>query len=102
DDGPIDWLVLVDRTGLGERVVERLRDRGDRVVVVRAGDSYRAVSDEEYVLSPELGDIGYEQLLRDLVRTGRVPDRIAHLWLLATDEREFRPGSSFFHRNQEL
>jgi NADP-dependent 3-hydroxy acid dehydrogenase YdfG len=40
--------------------------------------------------------------VRDLTRTGRLPDRIAHLALLAKDGQEYRPGSSFLHRNQEL
>lgn len=101
-DGEIDWLVFVDDTGFGDDVVDRLRARGDGVVVVRSGDSYRSVSDDEYVLSPELGATGYESLMRDLVRTGRTPDRVALLSLLAVDERAYRPGSSFFHRNQEL
>ena len=101
-DERLDWLVLADTTGFAEDVVARLRARGDRVVVLRNGDSYRAISDEEYQLSPELGELGYDQLVKDLVRTGRAPDRVAHLGLLATDDRSFRPGSSFFHRNQEL
>jgi NAD(P)-dependent dehydrogenase (short-subunit alcohol dehydrogenase family) len=29
-----------------------------------------------------------------------LPTRVAHLWLV-TDRESFRPGSSFFHRNQE-
>ena len=93
---------MADGIGFSDDVVARLRARGDRVVVLRSGDSYRAISEEEYLLSPELGEAGYEQLVRDLVRTGRAPDRVAHLGLLATDDRSFRPGSSFFHRNQEL
>ncbi len=101
-DESIDWLVVADAIGFSDDVVARLRARGDRVVVLRSGDSYRAISDEEYLLSPELGEMGYDQLVRDLVRTGRAPDRVAHLGLLATDDRTFRPGSSFFHRNQEL
>ena len=101
-DERLDWLVVADTTGLSDDVVARLRARGDRVVVVRSGDSYQAVSDEEYLLSPELGAMGYDQLVRDLVLSDRVPDRVAHLGLLATDDRSFRPGSSFFHRNQEL
>ncbi|MDQ2679117.1 MAG: SDR family NAD(P)-dependent oxidoreductase [Actinomycetota bacterium] len=101
-DETLDWLVVADGIGVADDVVTRLRARGDRVVVLRSGDSYRAISDEEYLLSPELGELGYDQLVRDLVRTGRAPDRVAHLGLLATDDRSFRPGSSFFHRNQEL
>ena len=98
----ITWLVFLDQAGIGVDVVERFRATGDTVVILRAGDSYQCVSDEEYVIAPELGLVGYESLIRDLVRTGHVPDRIAHLALLATDDRAFRPGSSFFHRNQEL
>jgi NAD(P)-dependent dehydrogenase (short-subunit alcohol dehydrogenase family) len=36
--------------------------------------------------------------VQDLVASGKVPTRIAHLWLVTAQER-FRPGSSFFHQN---
>lgn len=98
----VTWLVLFDRTGIGEQVARRLRSRGDAVVTVRIGDSYLAVSDTEYVIAPENGLGDYEALMRDLVRTGRIPDRIVHLALLAPDDRDFRVGSNFFHRNIEL
>lgn len=101
-DGPTRWLVFADAAGFADKVVAALRDAGDPVVVVRMGDLFRAVSDDEYVLSPELGLAGYESLVKDLVRADRLPDRVAHFSLLATDDRDFRPGSSFFHRNQEL
>ena len=84
------------------RPPSELRARGDTVVTVRHGDSYQQVSDTEYVIAPENGRSSYDALLRDLVRTGHVPDRVAHLALLAVDDKQFRPGSSFFHRNQEL
>ncbi|MDQ3738475.1 MAG: SDR family NAD(P)-dependent oxidoreductase [Actinomycetota bacterium] len=98
----VTWLVLLDQAGVGSEVAARLRQRGDDVVMVRIGDSFHHVSDGEYVIAPENGLMDYENLMRDLVRTGHVPDRIAHLALLATDDRQYRPGSSFFHRNQEL
>jgi acyl transferase domain-containing protein/NAD(P)-dependent dehydrogenase (short-subunit alcohol dehydrogenase family)/acyl carrier protein len=96
------WLVLTDGAPIAADVAQRLRDRGDDVVVVRTGDSYQRISDTEYVLAPEHGRYGYDCLVRDLVRTGQVPDRIAHLGLLAESDTRYRPGSSFFHRNQEL
>ena len=99
---PCNWMVLADGTGVADDLVDRLRTHDHDVVVVRTGDSYVPVSEHEYVIAPENGLLGYEQLIRDLVRTGHVPDRIVHLALLATDDRQFRPGSSFFHRNQEL
>ena len=98
----LSWLVFADSEVIGREVVTRLRDRGDGVVVVRCGDSFQMISDDEYVIAPELGLPTYESLMKELVRVGRLPDRIAHLALVSDDERAFRPGSSFFHRNQEL
>lgn len=94
------WLVFVDDTGLGDRTVTRLRAAGQRVVEVRPGDAFSRTGEDAYVLSPEHGRDGYDELIRDLVSHGTAPDRIAHFWLVTRDEN-FRPGSSFFHRNQE-
>ncbi|MBX3314106.1 MAG: SDR family NAD(P)-dependent oxidoreductase [Actinobacteria bacterium] len=96
------WMVVADRTGLGDDLALRLRRRGDDVVIVRPGDSYQVVSDQEYVIAPENGLGEYELLLQDVILAGHTPDRIVHLALIAEDDRDFRPGSSFFHRNQEL
>ncbi|MBD2750179.1 SDR family NAD(P)-dependent oxidoreductase [Microvirga sp. BT688] len=99
-EDPISWLVFMDDRGIGDALIERMRRHGDQVVIVRAGDSYQRISDDEYVIAPEHGRLGYDALVRDLVRTGRAPDRVAHLALLSRPE-SFRPGSSLFHRNQE-
>ncbi|GGW26489.1 hypothetical protein GCM10011452_13400 [Gemmobacter lanyuensis] len=97
---PRTWLVFVDDTGLGDRVLARLQAAGHQVVPVRPGDAFARDGKGGYVLNPERGRDGYEALLRDLSAHGRVPDRIAHLWLVTAEER-FRPGSSFLHRNLE-
>ena len=94
------WLLFVDRGGVGHELATRLRARGASVVIVRDGDAFARVSDDEYVLSPEYGRDGYDALISDLVARGRMPASIVHLWLTTHDE-SFRPGSSFFHRNQE-
>jgi acyl transferase domain-containing protein/thioesterase domain-containing protein/acyl carrier protein len=101
DVEPMTWLVILDEAGLGTAVVERLRAGGHHVITAAPGDTFQRLSDDRYVLAPEQGREVYDELVRDLVRSGRVPDRIAHLALVAGSER-FRPGSSFFHRNQEL
>ena len=98
---PTTYLVFADLVGIAEAVIERLRAAGHRVAVVRTGDSYRMVDPDEFVLAAEHGRIGYEQLLADLIRHDLVPDRVLNLALLA-ERPEFRPGNSFFHRNQEL
>ena len=99
-DAPCTWLVFVDEAGLGSRLVARLRAADHRVVEVRAGDAFARAGEMAYTLSPERGREGYDQLLQDLVARGLAPERIAHFWLVTRDE-SFRPGSSFFHRNQE-
>nr|WP_281352018.1 SDR family NAD(P)-dependent oxidoreductase [Microvirga makkahensis] len=96
----LSWLVFLDDSGIGARLVERLRRRGDRVVTVRAGDSYQRLSDDAYVIAPEHGRADYDALVHDLTRSGRAPDRVAHLFLLSRTD-SFRPGSSLFHRDQE-
>jgi acyl transferase domain-containing protein len=94
------WLVFVDETGLGAKLSKALRGSGQEVIEVLAGDTYAKLSDHEYRLAPEHGTDGYESLIRDVLASGKTPDRIVHLWLLS-DGEVFRPGSSFFHRNQE-
>ncbi|MFW6049751.1 MAG: type I polyketide synthase [Myxococcota bacterium] len=100
DPPSASWLVFLDDAGLGRRIVARLRARGDSAVTVEAGDTFAKHGPDAYTLSPEAGREGYDALVRDLVSSGRSPSRIAHLWLVTADE-SFRPGSSFFHRNQE-
>ena len=97
---PQSWLVFADETGLADKLVERLRSAGHRVTVVRAGDLFARLSEFEYLLAPERGREGYDELMRDLVATGNTPQQIVHAWLVTREER-FRPGSSFFHRNLE-
>lgn len=98
---PLTFVVFADQLGIADAVVARLRAGGHTVATVRIGDSYRMVSSSEYVIAAEHGRSAYEELVADLVRHGVVPDRVLNMALLAERE-EFRPGLSFFHRNQEL
>ena len=97
---PARWLVFLDDAGVGTRLVRQLRKEGHAVTTVVPGDTFAKRSESDFVLSPERGREGYDLLLRELMQSGRIPQRIVHLWLLTADE-SFRPGSSFFHRNQE-
>ena len=97
---PQSWLVFADETGLADKLVERLRSAAHQVTVVRSGDLFARLSEFEYLLAPERGREGYDELMRDLVATGNSPQQIVHGWLVTQEER-FRPGSSFFHRNLE-
>lgn len=97
---PQSWLVFMDEAGLTDSLAQRLRAAGHRVTLVRAGDVFARVSEHEYLLAPERGREGYDELVRDLMATGHPPQQIVHAWLVTREER-FRPGSSFFHRNIE-
>ena len=94
------WLVFLDETGVAEAAVARLREAGHTVTVVRAGDVFARIGEFEYLLAPDRGREGYDELVRDLVSSGHTPQAVVHGWLLTREER-FRPGSSFFHRNIE-
>jgi acyl transferase domain-containing protein/thioesterase domain-containing protein len=98
--GKQTWLMFLDEAGVGTELAARLEQRGDSVIRVREGDAFYKLGEKEYVLSSEQGLDGYEALVRELLASAQAPSRILHLWLL-TDREEFRPGSSFFHRNQE-
>ncbi|MFP4273864.1 MAG: type I polyketide synthase [Paracoccaceae bacterium] len=96
---PLTWLVFADEAGLSDRVTARLRGAGHKVVELRAGDAF-ARDGDGYILAPERGREGYDALIADLMLRGLPPERIAHFWLV-TEREQFRPGSSFFHRNIE-
>lgn len=100
DESPKVWLVFHGDEPIGNALVKRLRDDGHTVVTVRAGDTFAQLSDNAYTIAPEAGGSGYQELFEALKASERVPDRILHTWLLTWD-RSFRPGSTFFHRNQE-
>ncbi|TNF59351.1 MAG: acyltransferase domain-containing protein, partial [Burkholderiales bacterium] len=97
---PRHWLVFADEAGLTDAVSARLREAGHRVTVVRAGDLFARVAEHEFLLAPERGREGYDELMRELMASGHPPQAVVHGWLVTREER-FRPGSSFFHRNLE-
>lgn len=100
DSDPATWLVFVDDAGLGPRIVTRLRAAGHRVIEVRPGDAFLKIDTDSYLLPPEGGRSGYDELIETLLSDGVTPAHIAHLWGVTRDE-SFRPGSSFFNRVQE-
>ncbi len=100
DAEPSTWLMFMDEAGIAARCTERLRDAGHIVVEVRTGDTFSRVNDNNYILSPERGREGYDLLLQDMLARGLIPNKVGHFWLVTTDESH-RPGSSFFHRQQE-
>ncbi len=93
-------LIFLDDEGIGDELAISLRQKEYDVITVRSSDSYFKFNDGEYCVNPERGLADYELLAADIAAAGRFPNRIAHLWLL-TGAEQYRPGSSFYHRNLE-
>ncbi len=78
---PANWLVFVDPLGIGKQIATQLRGAQHDVVEIISGDNYQRKDRNEYVIRPgERKD--YDALLHDLVKQGRHPRRIVHLWSL--------------------
>jgi acyl transferase domain-containing protein/acyl carrier protein len=75
------WLVFQDKTGLGEQLVKQLQEKNQDVVVVKEGEGFQKVTDQEYRIHPgRVGD--YDALFREFHQKGKSPHRILHLWLV--------------------
>ena len=104
-DGPVvngtqSWLVFADELGLGARLADLLRTRGQRVAMVTPGDTFADKGQGQFTLPLESDREGYEILLAALAGHDMVPDRILHLWSV-TQGAQFRPGSSLLNSQLE-
>ncbi|MCY1073919.1 type I polyketide synthase [Archangium lansingense] len=102
------WLVLVDKTGLGSRVAERLRKLGHDVVEASLGREWRRTGAHAHELNPARRE-DYANLLLELATEGRLPTRIVHLFGLtpegpgaASEDILSRSFSSLLHLAQAL
>lgn len=76
---PLRSLVYIDDTGLGERLVKRLRETGHDVATVRAGKVYSRRGQDDFTLNPDK-PADCDKLIATLAVEGRAPQAIYHLW----------------------
>jgi amino acid adenylation domain-containing protein len=77
-DSPKRWLIFTDG-GLGARLARRLRETGQKVVIVEMGDQFGRTDERTLMLDPgEPAD--YDMLFRELSEQQMIPDEIVHLW----------------------
>jgi acyl transferase domain-containing protein/acyl carrier protein len=79
------WLVFVDRCGVGFQLLERLEEECQDVVIVRIGEQFRKLNEQEYTINPGKRD-DYDTLLREL-RVSKIPKSIVHLWNITANEQ---------------
>ncbi|HSG39668.1 MAG TPA: type I polyketide synthase, partial [Thermoanaerobaculia bacterium] len=73
------WLVFLDTAGVGEKAAARVADEGGTVVEVVAADAFRKIAENRYEIAPGRRE-DYDALIKDLASSGKLPDRILHLW----------------------
>jgi acyl transferase domain-containing protein/acyl carrier protein len=73
------WLILVDSYGIGAAVVEELQALDQELVVLEQGSEFAQTSENSFQLCPGNRE-DYATLVGLLIREGRAPDKIVHLW----------------------
>ncbi len=82
DEQARTWLIFEDEHGVGDRVAQRLRERGHTCVGVRRGERFARTGELSFELRPnERAD--YVALLGALREQALLPQAIAHLWSVA-------------------
>ena len=71
------WLILADALGVGEMLAQKL----PACLLVRPGDSYRRLAENEWQIRPYMA-ADYEQLLAEIAAEKTAVGRILHLWSL--------------------
>lgn len=86
------WLVFTHASSFDNEIIEALRKRADRVVLVRPGDSFSFnVDTGEYRVAPS--DLkGYCQLFDRLAEDDLFPQKVLHLW--SSLDKDFGPQSN--------
>jgi NAD(P)-dependent dehydrogenase (short-subunit alcohol dehydrogenase family)/acyl carrier protein len=74
-------LVFVDESGVAEQLVQRLEERGERVVTVIKGQHFAKLSESSYSINPIEGS-DYLKLLAST--SGSRANKILHTWSLET------------------
>ena len=97
DVGKLDveqtWLIFVDRTGLGSKVADRLRQLGQNVFTVSAAGSFCRTKGGQFEIDPAQSS-DYSRLIEELRSRNAIPDRIVHLWQVSpgADSPSDAPG----------
>jgi acyl transferase domain-containing protein len=87
-DSNTNYLVFMDDCHIGVQLVERMKQEGANVIMVRVGSEFKQLDDRVYQVNPCLKD-DYIALLKDLQIQNVIPDTVIHLWNV--NRRSIRP-----------
>jgi acyl transferase domain-containing protein len=73
------WLIFEDESGLGTQVVERLAKAPDEGVIVRLGNAFQKIAQNQFVIDPGSRS-DFHRLFWELKAQSRLPTEVIHLW----------------------
>jgi len=76
-----NWLVFLDDSGIGIKLIKQLEKYNHYVTGVRTGPAFGKITRHLFTINPRESN-DYIKLLTDLKRVGKMPSRIIHLWSL--------------------
>lgn len=82
------WLIFFDENTVSRKIVERLRDAGQVVFTVTAGDAFTQHDARTFTIDP-MQPAHYADMLNTVARTERLPENIVHAWSLSSERRSF-------------
>jgi acyl transferase domain-containing protein/acyl carrier protein len=81
------WLMFIDECGIGSQILEKLKGENQEVIIVKQGQQWGRLNQQEYTINPEKRD-DYETLLRELCTLNKIPKTIVHFWTITSNEFE--------------
>ena len=80
---PMRWLIFMDEGKLGTQLIARLTALGQKTIAVQMGDTFARLTDGDYIINPH-ESTDYTALLKDVCAQHGMPDKILHLWNVAS------------------
>ena len=90
----LTWMIFIDGSDLGRSLLDLLRRKNQEVVIVKRGELFSNDEEGIYTLSPGQPE-EYCRLISELNESGKLPDKIVHLWSLDSYRRESDIESGF-------
>ncbi|MUG96486.1 acyltransferase domain-containing protein [Scytonema sp. UIC 10036] len=75
------WLFFVDDLGVGEQLINKLRNQCKSIIIVKQGDEFSKLSEGIYTIAPCTNE-DYDKFLQELISLDKSPEKIVYLWSL--------------------
>jgi acyl transferase domain-containing protein len=73
------WLIFLETCGVGAEIAQQLKQAGQKITQVRAGEQFGCIEADIYTLNPRQ-PADYHDLFQELCKRDELPQIIVHLW----------------------